>query len=303
MEIGQAKKIFFISKKAQNVTERTKETYEEVLKKFVVYAVDNDTYDVSAVTSDMIRGFLGSLKTKGMRGITVHRYFRTLRTFFLFLYREDYVQKNPMATVKPPKVEKKIMRTFTAQEINKLLNAFNKNEFFGMRNYVIMCMFFSTGIRKMELAALKMADINITNDLLRIQNGKGQKERFVPLGRTMRRVLIQFMKMREEYVGDEVCLWLFPSRAKKQIGASGLSILFQKVKKELKMTGEKVSAHTWRHTFAKNYLLNGGDIFSLQTILGHANIETTRGYIALNQNELKTQMAKFNPLDNKDWLY
>ncbi|NCB76781.1 MAG: hypothetical protein EOM42_06775 [Negativicutes bacterium] len=303
MEIGQAKRIFFTAKKAENVTGRTIETYDEVLKKFLVYIVERNIYDIAEVKSDLIREFLGTFKAKGLKGITVHRYFRVLRTFFLFLYRDDYIPNNPMKNIKPPKIEKKAMRTFTIEEINKLLNAFNKLEFFGMRNYVIMCMFFSTGIRKMELASLTLADLNIINDLIRIRNGKGQKERYIPIGKTLRRSLIQYLKMREEYVDDDKCLWLFPSKTKEQITSSGLGVLFQKVKKELGMTGEKISAHTWRHTFAKNYLLNGGDVFSLQTILGHSNIETTRGYIALNQNELKTQMAKFNPLDNKDWLY
>jgi site-specific recombinase XerD len=80
-------------------------------------------------------------------------------------------------------------------------------------------------------------------------------------------------------------------------------MLFQKLKKDLKITGEKVSCHTFRHTFAKNYLLNGGDIFSLQKILGHADLETTKLYLNLNDGEMKMQHAKFNPLDNKDWLY
>lgn len=84
---------------------------------------------------------------------------------------------------------------------------------------------------------------------------------------------------------------------------SGVDILFQKLKKELKLTGEKVSSHTWRHTFAKNYLLNGGDVFSLQKIMGHADLETTRGYLSLNNEEIKLQHARYNPLDNKDWLY
>jgi site-specific recombinase XerD len=84
---------------------------------------------------------------------------------------------------------------------------------------------------------------------------------------------------------------------------SGIDIMFQKLKKELNLTGEKVSSHTWRHTFAKNYLLNGGDVFSLQKIMGHADLDTTRQYLNLNVEEIKMQHAKYNPLDNKDWLY
>lgn len=110
--------------------------------------------------------------------------------------------------------------------------------------------------------------------------------------------------MREDYLEGDPCKWLFVTpRATRRMTTSCLAVLFQKLKKTLKITGEKVSCHTWRHTFAKTYLLNGGDIFSLQKILGHADIVTTKNYLNLNEKEIKTQHAKFNPLDNKDWLY
>ena len=110
--------------------------------------------------------------------------------------------------------------------------------------------------------------------------------------------------MREEYLKGETCHLLFVTpRVTRKMTNSCLNILFQKLKKNLKLTGEKISCHTWRHTFAKNYLLNGGDIFSLQKILGHADIVTTKNYLHLNEKEVKLQHAKYNPLDNKDWLY
>lgn len=304
MELGQAKKIFILTKRSENVTSRTLETYDKALKRFFDYLVGQNIFAVTEITASHIRGFMVELKDKGLKGITVHQYYRVLRTFFTFLHQEDYLTKYLMVNVKPPKVEQKEMRTFTAQEISKLLNAFDRNDFIGMRNYCIMCLFFSTGIRKGELSDLTIADVNITNDLIRIANGKGQKERFAPIGKTLRRALIQYLTMREEYLNGESCRWLFITpRPNRKMTNSCMGVLFQKLKKTLKMTGEKVSCHTWRHTFAKNYLLNGGDIFSLQKILGHADIATTKNYLHLNEKEVKLQHARFNPLDNKDWLY
>jgi len=304
MELGQAKMIYLITKKSENVTVRTLETYEEILKRFYNYLLEKNIYDVSEVDAICIRQFFVLLQEQGLRGVTRHRYFRGLKTFFLFLHRDDYISKNPMTTVKPPKVEQKEMRTFTAQEISKLLNAFDKNTFIGFRNYCIFCLFFSTGMRRGEVVELRMADINITNDVIRIANGKGQKERIAPIGRTLKRSMIQYLRMREEYLSGDSCEWLFITpRYDRRMTKSCLNVLFRKLKKELKMTGEKVSCHTWRHTFAKNFLLNGGDIFSLQKILGHSDIATTKNYLNLNEKEIKMQHAKFNPLDNKDWLY
>ena len=115
---------------------------------------------------------------------------------------------------------------------------------------------------------------------------------------------MKYMSMREDYLEGDPCKWLFVTpRDTRRMTTSCMAVLFQKLKKTLNITGEKVSCHTWRHTFAKNYLLNGGDIFSLQKILGHADIVTTKNYLHLNEKEVKLQHAKYNPLDNKDWLY
>lgn len=303
MELGQAKKIFLITKKSENVTARTLEIYKEVLNRFFESLIDENIFAVTEVNENHIRSFLVELQDKGLRGVTRHIYFRSLRTFFLFLYHNDYLTSNIMANVKAPKIEQKDMRTYTAQEISKMLNSFNKGTFTGFRNYCMFCMFFSTGMRKGELMNLTLSDVNITNDFIRIAKGKGQKERYVPIGRTMRRVLLQYLKMREEFLKDCPCDWLFVThKDSHKITISAINGVFHKLKTELKMTGEKISCHTWRHTFAKDYLLNGGDIFSLQKILGHADITTTRVYLNLNDKEIQMQHAKFNPLDNKDWL-
>ncbi len=303
MDLRTAKRIFLTAKEAQGVTKSTYRTYSSELTKFFEFVFEKNIFDVSEITADVIREFLNSLKAKGLRNITIHRHWAEIKNIILFLHREDYITVNPIKNVKPPKAEQKKLRTFTGQEISKLLNSFDKNDYYGMRNYCIMATFFSTGMRKMELLNLRIADLNITNDLLRIEYGKGNKERYVPIGKTLRRIFIEYLKIRNEFLGDEACQYLFPSRTKKKMTNSAINIMFQKLKKELKMTGEKVSSHTWRHTFAKNYLLNGGDVFSLQKIMGHSDLETTKQYLNLNDEEMKMQHAKFNPLDNKDWLY
>lgn len=304
MELGQAKIIFLITKKSENVTARTIEIYDEILTRFFDYLIKQNIYDVSEVNACNIREFLILLQEQGLKGVSRHRFYRGLKTFFLFLHREDYISSNPIIAVKPPKIEHKEMRTFTAQEISKLLNSFDRDTFTGFRNYCMFCLFFSTGIRKQEALDLKLTDINITNDLIRIANGKGQKERYIPIGRTVKRTLVQYLNKREEFLQNESCAWLFVThKDNRKLTPSAINGIFHRLKVELKLTGEKISSHTWRHTMAKNYLLNGGDVFSLQKILGHSDISTTRGYLNLNEKEVKIQHAKYNPLDNKDWLY
>jgi site-specific recombinase XerD len=302
MDLRTTKRIFLVAKQAEGVTNRTLETYTTELTRFFEYAASKDIFNIGDISTADIRDFLNSLKEKKLRNITIHRYYRELKTLFFFLHQEEYIKANPMKHVKPPKVEQKQMRTFTAQEISKLLNCFDRDEFFGLRNYCIMATFFSTGMRKMELLNLRTVDLNITNELIRIAYGKGNKERYVPIGKTLRRIFMQYLKVREEYLAEDECPWLFVSRKKAQMTGSCVNVLFCKLKKELKLTGEKISSHTWRHTFAKNYLLNGGDVFSLQKMMGHADLETTRQYLSLNNEEMKLQHARYNPLDNRDWM-
>ena len=95
---------------------------------------------------------------------------------------------------------------------------------------------------------------------------------------------------------------LFVTRSGSPITYSTIQSMFKRLKINTGLKGERISSHTWRHTFAKNYLLNGGDVFSLQRIMGHSDISTTRKYLNLDENEVKQQHDKFNPLDNLDWL-
>ena len=235
-----------------------------------------------------------------MRDISLKDTYTIIRIFFTYLFDEEYIERNPMKNMKQPKVEKKIMRTFTKQEIEAILKHFDHSDFFGLRNYLIMCLLFSTGMRKSEMLNLKMQDINITVDMIRVM-GKGNKERYVPIGRTLRRVILQYINRRTEYLKDIHSDYLIVSQKKSRLTESGINILFKNLKNNLGWTGERISSHTWRHTFCKTFLLNGGDVFSLQRIVGHSDLRMTRKYVDLNDREIKMQHAKYNPLDNKDW--
>ena len=305
MDLGEAKKIFMLTKKSENVSIRTMEIYHDILNRLYNDLFEKEIFKIEEVTANHIREFFIRLQLEGLKGVTIHQYYRGIKTFFIFLADNEYIEKNPIVKVKPPKIEKKLMRTFTAQEIAKMLNSFDKTKFVGLRNYCIFLLLFSTGMRRQEMLNLKLVDINITADLIRIRHGKGDKERLVPLSRTFKKDLSQYLKEREAFLNekDKQSEFLFITDTYgTKMSISAINRVFYLMKRDLGLKGEKVSCHTWRHTFAKNYLLCGGDIFSLQKIMGHSNIATTKNYIGLNDKEIKIQHARFNPLDNKDWL-
>ena len=300
VDIIQAQDIFLINRRARNLSKSTIFWYKITTDKFILHCEKNNKKNIEEIKSHNIEEFLISFKRE-VCDRTLKDNFVALRTFFIFLFEEEYIQRNPMRNMRQPKVEQKVMRTFDKPEIEKMLKFFDRNDFLGLRNFLIMAMLFSTGMRKAELLGIKIQDVNITIDMIKVR-GKGNKERFVPISRTLRKILMQYTQEREEFLDDAYCEYLIVSRRKKQLTNSGVTILFHNLKESLNMQGERVSAHTWRHTFAKTFLLNGGDIFSLQKILGHSDIAVTRRYIALNDKEVKLQHAKFNPLDNKEWM-
>jgi len=303
MEVLTARKIFMLAKKSENISKRTLELYDDTLKRFSVCLSSENVLMVEEITATNVREYLLKLQEAGLRGITQHKHFRILRTFARFLHQEDIIQKRFTDNVKPPRREQKPMRTYTKVEINKILGSFNRDTFTGLRDYTMMLTLFSSGVRLGELLNLQLSDVNITTDLIQIRHGKGDKTRFVPIARTLRRNLKAYFIRRDEVLGGELCPWLFISTRKdsRKFTDSGINCIFRRLKKSFNFEGEKFSSHTWRHTFAKTYLLNGGDLISLQKLLGHADITTTRGYLNLNDAEIKQQHALFNPLDNSNW--
>lgn len=305
MDFKTAKQIFMRSKDSQNISSTTIRQYNMVLRKFLLFAMENNVFSIEDLDGLIIEKYFASFKqsAKPIRGITLQGHYRVLRTFCIYLYQNDFIDRNPIKFVKQPKAEKKIMRTFTAQEIKLILNSFDRSDYYGMRDYTIVSLMFSSGLRKREITSIEMNDFTIGGDMLKV-HGKGAKERLIPIGRAMSRILKQYRTSREDFltVNRYSSPFLFVSRQGTPLSIFTMQDIFYRIKDELQIPGERVSCHTWRHTFAKNYLLNGGDIFSLQKIMGHADIATTKQYLNLNENEVKAQHAKFNPLDNMDWL-
>jgi len=302
MTIDEAKEVFFISRRARNLSKNTVVWYNFSLSKLFLHFEKNNLKNISDVHSSHIEYFLLELRKENLKDITIRDHFNIYRIFFTYLYDFEYIDRNPMKCIRPPKVEQKIMRTFTQQEIHKILKSFDTSNFYGLRNYLIMCLIFSTGARSGEVIGIKMADINITTDVIKIR-GKGNKERIIPIGNTLRRALLRYIKERTDFLNDAVCEYLIVGLTKRQLTKSGMLAIFVKLKEELNIEGERVSPHTFRHSFAKNALLNGMDIFSLQRLMGHSSLNTTKKYIHLNDREVKQQHSKYNPLDNSDWQY
>lgn len=296
--------IFYRQCLIKMLSDRTIENYKYYLLEFNKYLKRNGIEQVENIRPQTIEDFF-VYKKSSCSPCTLKYYFIAMSACFKCLVLHDIIPVSPMDKMSRPRVPKKIIQSFSKEEIQEILTMYDKSSFIGLRNYTIICLLFSAGIRRTELLQLRLVDVNIEIGLLTIL-GKGNKSRNIPLSPVLKKVLKVYLKKREEYLRQFRLFdsnYLIISKQGKAFTVSGLGNIFHKMKQEKRQWTTRVSAHTFRHTFAKFFLLNGGDVFSLQKLLGHEDLESTRIYVDLTEQEVKVQNERFNPLDNTKWQY
>lgn len=306
MNFYEIKKRFMLRCFALRLADTTINAYEEFFNSFEKFVkAENKLNSFEQVDTTALRRYLVLLAST-MCGVTVEGYYRKLKTLYNFLLKEGLISINPLNTIERPKVAKRKIQTFNSNEVYTMLNAYDVNTFIGLRNYTLLSFLLATGARRSEFVNLTVFDVDLQADIIRII-GKGDKERLIPISRKLKLILKRYLKARAEYLNHDckhkTSTAFFISRYGDKLQLSGANSIFQALKKSLGLNGKRFSAHIWRHTFAKSFLLNGGDVFSLQELLGHADVETTKIYINLDTQELKQQNDKYNPLDNTKWQY
>ncbi|GIQ63553.1 tyrosine recombinase XerC [Paenibacillus cisolokensis] len=226
---------------------------------------------------------------------TVNTNLRAWRVFFNFLAEENYLMSNPFSGIKLIKTEKRVIETFSKEQIRRLLEIHDRQTFTGYRNYVFMSFLLETGARVSEAVGIRTTDIQWRERLVKL-DGKGRKERLVPFQSRMERHLREYLKIRGLLDHDFVFVnidnepWKLRS-AQEMITLTGM---------EAGIKGVRCSAHTFRHTFARLYIVNGGDPFSLQKILGHTTLDMVKTYVNLWSADIAGAHAKYSPLERLD---
>ncbi|MFC1968056.1 tyrosine-type recombinase/integrase [Chloroflexota bacterium] len=232
-------------------------------------------------------------KTELLSSATIHGHVRTLRAFFNWLVVEGLAQNNPANDLKSPKVVRKVVSTLSDEEIGAILNTFSVSPS-DARNQTQFMILLDTGLRIGELVNLKMDDVHMDEGYLKVM-GKGKKERIVPIGnnaqRALQRYLFRFRPKPTNPVTDNV----FLSASSKALTENSMKLMFARLSKRSGVY--RLHAHLCRHTFATRFLINGGDVFTLQQILGHSTLEMVRNYVNLASSHIAIQHQKFSPLD------
>lgn len=290
---------------AEGLKPRTLEGYMLALDAWNAYSQKQNVEQIEEVKPDLLQDYFIFIRGKEYSMYTVRGRYTALNIYFKYLVDQSILMDNPLPrALKKPKLPKERARTFKTNEILAILNHYDKNDFYGMRNFCIMCMFYGTGIRRTELLNLMVYDVDLDSRLL-VVTGKGDKMREIPITPRLIRIIKQYMSMRKTWLvkNKTDCNYLFISRYGRRLSQDGLKEVFRELKDSLNLEGRRLSPHTWRHTFAKNFLVNGGNIFTLQKLLGHSDISTTQIYIDWTESEIRPQTDKFSPLENRSWSY
>jgi integrase/recombinase XerC/integrase/recombinase XerD len=271
--------------RSRHIPDETDNIDIRLLRNYVLYLFKRNSYQDHPYTPT---------KDTPLSTATVHGHVRTLRAFFSWLLREEFIQVNPTTGLKPPKLDQKVITILSDEEIRTIINTFNRKQPSDARNQTIFMILFDAGLRIGEIIRLKMDDLHLDEGIIKVL-GKGKKERFVPIGSNSQKVLQRYLFRYRPRQHDSQNEHVFLSIGGKPLTENSLKLMFSRLARRSGV--KRLHAHLCRHTFATKFLINGGDVFTLQQILGHSTLEMVRHYVNLASNQVALQHRRYSPLD------
>ncbi|MFV0573384.1 MAG: tyrosine-type recombinase/integrase [Xanthomarina gelatinilytica] len=253
---------------------------------------------IDTVNYSQIRSWIVGLVEKGISNRSINRKVSALNSYYKFLLKTESIQINPLAKHKALKTSKKIQVPFSETEIATVLDDINyNNDFEGVRNKLIIELFYSTGIRRMELIELKLKDIDFTNKTLKVL-GKRNKERYVPLLDMVMESLKVYLGFRNqlEHILEKEVLFLTKNGVKIYE-----TLVYRIINEYFRLASSKVkkSPHILRHSFATHLLNQGADLNAVKELLGHSSLAATQVYTHNSIAELKKVYLNTHPRSKK----
>jgi integrase/recombinase XerD len=224
---------------------------------------------------------------------TINHRIRSMKQLYHFLNSEGIVDHSPMTNLEKMKTAQVIIRPFEDHELNRLFKQPDKTTFTGYRDYTLMLVLLDTGVRLIEIENMKLEDVDFQDNKILVM-GKGAKEREVMFQGTTRQYLQRYLRLRGTLEHDH--FWV--NMDGERLCRRSIQGQLQKYGEKAALKGVRVSPHTFRHTCAKMYLINGGDILSLQKLLGHSSLDMVRHYVDLWGSDLQKMHRKYSPVES-----
>ena len=272
----------------KGLSNNTVKAYEADISSFFQW-LDNEDLKYKKLQEDHINQYISFLFQRKMRSSSVNRKISSIKSFYIFLVKRNFVKNSPLNDLVTPKQEKYLPESMSEAEVDKLLNSPDVSNKIENRDKAMIEMLYATGMRISELVNLKMTDVDMKRCVVKVF-GKGSKERLVPFGETALDSLRSYLNEREQSSSKEIFL---SNRGKKMTRVA----FWQRVKIYLIRENLKnsISPHTLRHAFATHLLNRGADLRSVQLLLGHSDLSTTQIYTHIAKQRLSDVLKKHHP--------
>lgn len=276
------------------------EAYLNDIRKLAAYCEKlTPPLDPTEVSYNVLNEYLMELKNSGVTSRTQARSISSIKSFFKYLLYDGVIKQNPASSLDAPKIGRSLPSVLSVEEIETMIDAIDMNKQEGQRNKAILETLYSCGLRVSELVNLKLSQINFRTGYIKIE-GKGNKERIVPLGTRAKDEIRCYLKKDRDKMkkakGYEDILFL-----NKTGKALSRVMIFNIIKETARRAGlqKVVSPHTLRHSFASHLVNGGADIRTVQDMLGHESILTTEIYTHLDNNFTRDTITNFHPRAKK----
>ena len=272
----------------KGLSNNTVKAYEADISSFFQW-LDNEDLKYKNLQEDHINQYISFLFQRKIRSSSVNRKISSIKSFYIFLVKRNFVKNSPLNDLVTPKQEKYLPESMSETEVDKLLNSPDVSNKIENRDKAMIEMLYATGMRISELVNLKLTDVDMKRCVVKVF-GKGSKERLVPFGETALDSLRSYLNEREQSSSKEIFL---SNRGKKMTRVA----FWQRVKIYLIRENLKnsISPHTLRHAFATHILNRGADLRSVQLLLGHSDLSTTQIYTHIAKQRLSDVLKKHHP--------
>lgn len=288
-----ATNMFIKSRKLKNLTENTISSYSQALTKFSEFLDENGIEKINDIIVEDIQEFIQTRMDEGNSAPTINKYIRSLRAFFNFLCSSGYLTENPTESVDKLAEEKRVLRTLSRDQVKAILDVPNRSTPVGYRNYVFLLLILDTGLRLEEAFSFDVEDVYWQERVIKVF-GKGRKERLVPFSDLLAIHMREYLELRSE--SDTSVFFL---------NIDGQPLRRRTIQEDISdygriagIKGVRVSCHTLRYTFTRNYVLNGGDVVSLMRIMGHKSLHMAQLYTEMFQSDISKQHDKYSPVSS-----
>ncbi|MGG4467242.1 tyrosine-type recombinase/integrase [Paenibacillus alvei] len=314
LSFGQAIDLVASGKRVEGVRDRTVNDYGKMWRYFSEWLDDNyEIESVDQLTIDMIRNYIHYMKYDkkkytghkyidadkqeiGLSDTTININLRALKAIFNYLQREELIEINPLERIKLLRQDIDLTNCLTDEEVKTILKQPNMRDYVGYRDACALNLLLDSGLRANELLGLRVGDIDFKTRFITLpgERNKNRKPRMVPISTHVMKMLLQLVNENASHFKTDR---VFLSCYGEPLGQNQFNKRLKYYAEKAGIEGKKVTAHVYRHTWAKNMILNGCDPFTLQKIGGWSDIRTMRRYIQMDTNEMRRSHDDYSPIN------